>query len=137
VRNALVPRFRVKTDGSSDLNDATLTAASELMLAQAAECFFQKAECGTVSTFNNDEFITADNTSSPVTSQIAVHASDYYDIAYKSTKQGNSFGRYRFPKVPLACIAFLIIVDLVVPYAYKAADLRGLVASTFSKLLGY
>lgn len=46
IRNTLHPRFQIQIDTSSDLSEATLTAASELMLSQAAECFYQKAEFG-------------------------------------------------------------------------------------------
>lgn len=74
-----------KLDASSDLSDLTLTVAIDLMLAQAAECFYMKAEF--------------DNTSSPVTSQIATQAADYYDIAHKANKQNNSFAKSRFPKL--------------------------------------
>ncbi|KAI3641198.1 hypothetical protein MIR68_000804 [Amoeboaphelidium protococcarum] len=85
LRDTLYPRIQVRLDQSSDLSDATLTAAAELMLAQAAECFYLKAEY--------------DNSSSAVTCQIAVQASDYYDIAYKAAKVNNSIGRVRFPKI--------------------------------------
>jgi hypothetical protein len=36
----------VQLDASSDVCDFSAAAASELMLAQAAECFYQKAEFG-------------------------------------------------------------------------------------------
>ena len=85
ARDHLFPRFQVRLDASGDLSDLTLTAATDLMLAQAAECFYLKAEY--------------DSTSSPVTCQIAALAADYYDIAYKATKQNNGFGKFRFPKV--------------------------------------
>jgi hypothetical protein len=84
ARDNLVPRFKAKLDASSDLSDLTLSAASDLMLAQSIECYYLKAE--------------DDNTSSPVTSQIAAQCSDYYDSAYKSSKLNNSLGKQRFPK---------------------------------------
>ena len=114
----------VKVDASSDLCDFSVAAAGELMLAQAAECFYQKAEYGMIRTLisyhyyhllfqlycydcenimliNNElrVCVLKDNTSSPVTSQIATQAADFYDIAYKAAKHANSFGKYRFPKV--------------------------------------
>ena len=46
IRDHLFPRFTIKVDNSSDLCDYTLSAASELMLAQAAECYYFKAEYG-------------------------------------------------------------------------------------------
>ena len=84
VRDSIAPRIMVKVETSSDVSEATLSAIGELMLAQAVECFYLKAEF--------------DNTSSPVTSQIAAQTADYYDIAYKASKSNNSFGKYRFPK---------------------------------------
>lgn len=48
IRDTLFPRFKVRVDASNDLSDQTLTAASELMLAQAIECFYQKAEYGKI-----------------------------------------------------------------------------------------
>jgi hypothetical protein len=46
VRDALLPRFQIKLDKSSDMSDYTLTAAATLMLAQAQECFYEKANHG-------------------------------------------------------------------------------------------
>ncbi|ORZ40589.1 BRO1 domain-containing protein, partial [Catenaria anguillulae PL171] len=43
VRDTLAPRFRIKLDKTSDLAEGTLHALCELMLAQAHECFVEKA----------------------------------------------------------------------------------------------
>lgn len=84
ARDSLAPRFRAKVESNCDLSDDTLSAASELMLAQAAECFYQKAE--------------VDNTSSSITSQIAAQTADYYDNFCKGSRLNLPFGKLRFPK---------------------------------------
>ncbi|KAI8908612.1 BRO1-like domain-containing protein [Entophlyctis helioformis] len=56
------------------MSEETLTGAATLMLAQAAECFYEKA---------NDE-----KSSSPVTALVAVYSADLYDVAYRSFKTG-------------------------------------------------
>ena len=45
-RDTVCQRIQVRTDKNSDLNEATLTALSHVMLAQAVECFYEKANQG-------------------------------------------------------------------------------------------
>ena len=46
VRDVLGSRFKVKIEESSDLHESTLSAMISLMLAQAAECYYEKAVHG-------------------------------------------------------------------------------------------
>jgi hypothetical protein len=48
LRDMLVTRFKVKIENSSDLHESTLSAVIALMLAQAAECYYEKAVHGKV-----------------------------------------------------------------------------------------
>ncbi|KAI9221710.1 BRO1 domain-containing protein, partial [Blastocladiella britannica] len=43
IRDTLVPRFRIQLEKTSDLHPATVHALVEVMLAQAHECFVEKA----------------------------------------------------------------------------------------------
>ncbi|KAI8912896.1 BRO1-like domain-containing protein, partial [Entophlyctis helioformis] len=84
IRDTLTQRFKVKVDKCSDMSEETLTGAATLMLAQAAECFYEKA---------NDE-----KSSSPVTALVAVYSADLYDVAYRSFKTGSTLIRHRVPR---------------------------------------
>ncbi|KAJ3076555.1 Rhophilin, Rho GTPase binding protein, partial [Quaeritorhiza haematococci] len=46
IRDALCQRFQVKLDKMSDLTDSCLALLSDVMLAQALECFYEKANHG-------------------------------------------------------------------------------------------
>ncbi|KAJ3031781.1 Rhophilin, Rho GTPase binding protein, partial [Rhizophlyctis rosea] len=87
IRDCLYPRFKVKLDDTSDMSEVSLTSLAEVMLAQAMECFYEKAD--------------EDKASSPVISMIAAQSADYYEAAYR--KAGSHEGqamcsRTRFPK---------------------------------------
>ncbi|TPX34871.1 hypothetical protein SmJEL517_g02652 [Synchytrium microbalum] len=84
IRDALCNRYRIRVDKSSDVSEQTLTASAQLMLAQALECFYGKA--------------TEDHVSSPITAQIAAQCADYYQIAQRSAKSNNGFGKIRYPR---------------------------------------
>ncbi|OAJ39850.1 hypothetical protein BDEG_23654 [Batrachochytrium dendrobatidis JEL423] len=84
IRDSLSQRFKIKLDKLSDLNETTLSAAATFMLAQAAECFYDKT---------NDE-----KSSSPVTSLVSVYAADLYDVAHRHAKDGCSLLKHRFPR---------------------------------------
>lgn len=106
LRDTLVPRFLVKLDKSSDLSEYSLSAMINLMLAQAQECFYEKANFGKfiiplfyVITLSNNYEKLIDKASSPLTSMIASQTSDFYEIAYRHAKTNNNFVRTRFPKV--------------------------------------
>lgn len=46
-RDSIITRFRVKMDKSNtDLSENALSALSEVMLGQAVECFYEKANEG-------------------------------------------------------------------------------------------
>ena len=46
IRDALYPRFKVKLDKFADVHETSLSTLSTFMLAQAAECFYEKANDG-------------------------------------------------------------------------------------------
>lgn len=46
LRDSICPRFKFKVSHESDLNELNLTALTTIMLAQAAECFYDKANDG-------------------------------------------------------------------------------------------
>jgi hypothetical protein len=52
IRDIVCPQFKNKLDASNDLHDTTLTGCATLMLAQASECYYEKANEGTYH-FNN------------------------------------------------------------------------------------
>ena len=84
-RDSLCQRLKVKISGNSDLDESTLSALSNIMMAQAVECFYEKA---------NEV-----NTSSQVTSQIAIEVADHYENALQFTSS-NTFplSRDKLPK---------------------------------------
>ncbi|TPX59823.1 hypothetical protein PhCBS80983_g02237 [Powellomyces hirtus] len=84
IRDRLCARFKPKLDKGSDLSEPTLTAAAEIMLAQAMECFYEKA--------------TDTRASSAVTAKIAAQTSDFYEVAARAAKQPTKIGNYRFPE---------------------------------------
>ncbi|KAI8912517.1 BRO1-like domain-containing protein [Gorgonomyces haynaldii] len=81
IRDVLCPQFKIKLSKTSDLSEQTLTASATLMLAQAAECFYEKANDG--------------GTSSSVTALVSVYCSDLYDVAARQSEVGN---KLRFPQ---------------------------------------
>lgn len=88
IRDVICPQFKVNLDQSSDLHESTLTACSTLMLAQASECIYEKANDGIL-------LITTDETSSPVTALVAVYTSDLYDVCERKS----SAGKPKFPNM--------------------------------------
>ncbi|TPX51680.1 hypothetical protein SeLEV6574_g00157 [Synchytrium endobioticum] len=84
IRDALCNRYRIRLDKSSDVSEQTLTASAQLMLAQALECFYEKA--------------IQDHVSSPITAQIAAQCADYYQIAQRSANANNGFAKIRYPR---------------------------------------
>ncbi|KND02105.1 uncharacterized protein SPPG_02603 [Spizellomyces punctatus DAOM BR117] len=84
IRDRLCARFKPKLDRASDLNESTLTAAAELMLAQAMECFYEKA---------NDT-----KASSGVTAKIAAQTADFYEVARRAADAPTELCKARFPK---------------------------------------
>ncbi|KAI9179956.1 hypothetical protein H9P43_005317 [Blastocladiella emersonii ATCC 22665] len=76
VRDVLAPRFRLKLGKAADLSQQTLHALSETMLAQAHECFVEKANL--------------DAASSTLTSQIAAQTADHYELALRASKSSSS-----------------------------------------------
>ncbi|KAJ3215421.1 Tyrosine-protein phosphatase non-receptor type 23 [Dinochytrium kinnereticum] len=85
LRDTLWHRFQIRLDHTSDLSEETLTAASHLLLAQAMECYYDKA--------------TEDRVKSAVTSMIAAQTSDYYEVALRSSRLNVALiSRGRFPK---------------------------------------
>lgn len=45
-RDSLCQRIQVRIDKYSDLNQANLSALAEMMMAQAIECYYEKANDG-------------------------------------------------------------------------------------------
>ncbi|KAI8849194.1 BRO1-like domain-containing protein [Chytridium lagenaria] len=85
LRDSLWHRFQIKLEHTADLSEETLTAASRLMLAQAVECYYDKAN--------------EDRVKSAVTSMIAAQASDYYEVALRQARLNIALiSRGRFPK---------------------------------------
>ncbi|KAJ3017941.1 hypothetical protein HKX48_003267 [Thoreauomyces humboldtii] len=85
IRDRLCARFKPKLDKGSDLSEPTLTAAAEIMLAQAMECFYEKA--------------TDTKASSAVTAKIAAQTADFYDVALRAAKSPTGLGKNRFPEL--------------------------------------
>ena len=46
IRDMLIPQFKFDLGKRADLSEVTLTTVATLMLAQAAECFYEKANGG-------------------------------------------------------------------------------------------
>ncbi|KAI8818759.1 BRO1-like domain-containing protein [Fimicolochytrium jonesii] len=84
IRDRLCARFKPKLDKQSDLSEVTLTAAAELMLAQAMECFYEKA--------------TDTKASSGVTAKIAAQTADYYEVASRAARLSTGNYKMRFPE---------------------------------------
>lgn len=85
IRDTLCQRINMRLEKSSDLSENTLTAAAQLMLSQAMECFVDKA---------HDEKV-----SSTVTSKIAAQTADFFEMTLASAKMDISImGKHRFPK---------------------------------------
>lgn len=82
IRNSLQPRFRIKLERSSDLSEASLTAAIQLCLAQAIECFYERA--------NKDQ-------TSKSLSKVAAQTSDLYEQALEVARSNQSKTWTRFP----------------------------------------
>lgn len=82
LRNSLAPRFRVKLEKSSDLSEGSLTAAIQLCLAQACECFYERA--------NKDQ-------TSKSLSKVAAQTSDLYEQALETARSNQSKTWTRFP----------------------------------------
>ncbi|KAJ3163710.1 Rhophilin, Rho GTPase binding protein [Geranomyces michiganensis] len=83
IRDRLCARFKPKLEKGSDLSEPTLTAAAEIMLAQAMECFYEKA--------------TDTKASSAVTAKIAAQTSDFYEVASRAAQAPTKIGHARFP----------------------------------------
>ncbi|KAH9269316.1 hypothetical protein BASA83_008678 [Batrachochytrium salamandrivorans] len=85
IRDSLSQRFKIKLDKFADMNETTLSTAATFMLAQAAECFYDKT---------HDE-----KSSSPVIALVAVYTSDLYDVAHRHGKDGCGILKHRFPRL--------------------------------------
>ena len=103
IRDNLAVRFKYTPLKHSDLSEFTLTALIDLMLGQAAECYWQRANIGKgvssqIRLLFNAQIV--DKSSSAVTSQVAAQASDYYLSAYKHSKDHSNTLTFksRFPK---------------------------------------
>jgi hypothetical protein len=84
IRDVLTQRFKISVDPNADLHESTLSAMATLMLAQAAECFYEKA---------NDSEST-----SMLTAVVAIYVSDLYDVTLKPMKLCSTFLRQKVPK---------------------------------------
>ncbi|KAJ3321894.1 hypothetical protein HDV06_003760 [Boothiomyces sp. JEL0866] len=84
IRDSLTQRLKVNLEPYSDLHETTLSAMITLMLAQAAECFYEKA--------------TDEKKMSAVTAVIAIYVSDLYDVANRYTNEHTSMLKQRFPR---------------------------------------
>ncbi|KAJ3108662.1 Tyrosine-protein phosphatase non-receptor type 23 [Phlyctochytrium planicorne] len=85
LRDTLWHRFQIRLENISDLSEETLTAAIHLMLAQAVECYYDKA--------------TEEGVKSTVTSMIAAQTADYYEVAIRQARLNVSMiGKSRFAK---------------------------------------
>ncbi|ORY36707.1 BRO1-domain-containing protein [Rhizoclosmatium globosum] len=85
VRDTHCQRAQIRLEKTSDLTDQFLTASAQVMLAQAMECYFEKA---------ND-----DKVSSPTMSMLATQTADYYELALRHSKEGiHILSRQRFPR---------------------------------------
>ncbi|KAI9001824.1 BRO1-like domain-containing protein [Hyaloraphidium curvatum] len=82
VRNSLQPRFRIKLEKSSDLSEPSLTAAIQLCLAQACECFYERA--------NKDQ-------TSKSLCKVAAQTADLYEQALDTARSMQSKTWARFP----------------------------------------
>ncbi|KAJ3373836.1 pH-response regulator protein palA/rim20 [Allomyces arbusculus] len=65
IRVELVPRFSAKVEKTADMSPGTLEALTELMIAQANECYLEKA--------------STDGTSDTVISQLAAQTAAHYE----------------------------------------------------------
>ncbi|KAJ3134751.1 Rhophilin, Rho GTPase binding protein [Geranomyces variabilis] len=92
IRDRLCARFKPKLEKGSDLSEPTLTAAAEIMLAQAMECFYEKA--------------TDTKASSAVTAKIAAQTSDFYEVASRAAQAPTKIGHARFPDVSGCKVGF-------------------------------
>ncbi|KAJ1506186.1 hypothetical protein HMI54_005274 [Coelomomyces lativittatus] len=87
IRDALSQRIRVDLDKSSDLSEETLNALFELMIAQAHECFVEKANM--------------DFSSSQLTSQLCAQTGEHYELAFcSSTHHASQLARLLHPRFP-------------------------------------
>ncbi|KAJ1344942.1 hypothetical protein BSLG_000457 [Batrachochytrium salamandrivorans] len=77
--------FEAFSPDKQDMNETTLSTAATFMLAQAAECFYDKT---------HDE-----KSSSPVIALVAVYTSDLYDVAHRHGKDGCGILKHRFPRL--------------------------------------
>jgi hypothetical protein len=84
IRDVLNQRFKISLDPNSDLHESSLSSLATLMLAQAAECFYEKA--------NDDE------STSMLTAVVAIYVSDLYDVTLKPIKQCSTFLKQKVPK---------------------------------------
>jgi hypothetical protein len=84
IRDVLTQRFKISLDANSDLHESSLSMLATLMLAQAAECFYEKA--------NDDE------STSMLTAIVAIYVSDLYDVTLKPIKQSSTFLKQKVPK---------------------------------------
>ncbi|KAJ3361920.1 pH-response regulator protein palA/rim20 [Kappamyces sp. JEL0680] len=82
IRDVLTSRFKIKVDTASDLHEGTLSCTATLMLAQAAECYYEKA--------------AHESSTSSLTAVLAIYVSDLYD--------SENMLRARLPKKTLALV---------------------------------
>ncbi|KAJ3301565.1 pH-response regulator protein palA/rim20 [Kappamyces sp. JEL0829] len=90
IRDVLTSRFKIKVDTASDLHEGTLSCTATLMLAQAAECYYEKA--------------AHESSTSSLTAVLAIYVSDLYDVASRHSKQSENMLRARLPKKTLALV---------------------------------
>ncbi|KAJ1560955.1 hypothetical protein HK096_006585, partial [Nowakowskiella sp. JEL0078] len=102
-------RFIVKIDKSSDVSEQSLTALGQLMLAQAIECFYEKA--------NNE------NALSPIVSKISAQTSDFYEIAQRESVAAGSILKSRFPKFWISLIKAKSLVFAAIAHFHASPQL--------------
>lgn len=84
IRDFLTQRFKIQLKSTADLHEVTLSGLATLMLAQAAECFYQQATHGTSSLKSLSSLL--DSSTSSLTAVIAIYVSDLYDVSIRHSR---------------------------------------------------
>ncbi|KAJ3339183.1 Rhophilin, Rho GTPase binding protein [Entophlyctis luteolus] len=85
IRDTHAARLQLGLERTSDLTSEFLTAAAQIMLAQAMECYYEKAN--------------EDKVKSESMSLLAAHTADYFDLALRCSKESLSIvSKQRFPR---------------------------------------
>ncbi|KAJ3126603.1 Rhophilin, Rho GTPase binding protein [Nowakowskiella sp. JEL0407] len=111
IRDMLCQRFTVKLEKASDLSEQSLTAFSQIMLAQASQCFLDKA--------------TFDEVNSKTLSKISAYVSDCYDLAYReSTNLNSNIIKPRLPKSWINLIKGKSLIFSAIAHFHTSPELR-------------